>query len=506
MARRFSSGIASTYPDLRNSLYSLRAHQRQRGCGFIGMYGLGMHVFFPNFIMEVNTATACHLLYAPIGCSCGLPDLDYVQPKFLTIRSSSAMSSSIEHAPATIEPDNNDSDVSPTFVSHWPKRPPSQHHQPLDLSHLPPSTYTKNLKDLDRDELIQRLYSLEVDKSSLDASPPTENNTAPLVCMEHDNIIAQLHHPNTTPPTIRPCDTPNPSDTKSTWTAEELHRITGCRQFRNYRHLIQSSKDGMFVDSGEFPASIGSYAIIPKAARGKSIDRTPSKYLNIVHIDIAFGDCLSIGGYKYALIFVDHVTCYNWCFGLKSLHHNDIIAGFMAFQAEAGSLARQFRTVMRNYSAATFFAPSCTLNSCPSWPVPLDVNLQIVLSSHTGEKQMPRSFWYYAVKHSAWMMNMIPGRYKNKLASPFMLAHGVRPDQRTWLPIFSLSYFHHEKDRNAQRSKTQAHTMDSIIVGRSPTYNAILVYNPRNQRYYELDSYKIDPYRLPSSVYPTIFI
>ena len=38
-------------PDLRNPLYSLRAHQRQRGCGFIGMYGLGMHVFFPNFIM-----------------------------------------------------------------------------------------------------------------------------------------------------------------------------------------------------------------------------------------------------------------------------------------------------------------------------------------------------------------------------------------------------------------------------------------------------------------------
>ncbi len=48
-------------PDLRNPLYSLRAHQRQRGCGFIGMYGLGMHVFFPTFIIEVNTMTNCHL-------------------------------------------------------------------------------------------------------------------------------------------------------------------------------------------------------------------------------------------------------------------------------------------------------------------------------------------------------------------------------------------------------------------------------------------------------------
>ena len=134
-------------------------------------------------------------------------------------------------------------------------------------------------------------------------------------------------------PPVRPCDTPNPSDTKSTWTAEELHRITGCRRFRNYRHLIQSSKDGSFVDNGEFPASIGAYATIPKAARGKPIDRTPSKYLDIVHVDIAFGDCMSVGGYKYALIFVDRATRFNWCFGLKSLHHDDIIAAFMAFRS-----------------------------------------------------------------------------------------------------------------------------------------------------------------------------
>jgi hypothetical protein len=102
------------------------------------------------------------------------------------------------------------------------------------------------------------------------------------------------------------------------------------------------------------------------------------------------------------------------------------------------------------------------------------------------------------------MMNMIPGKYGSKLASPFMLAHGTRPDPRTWLPLFSVCYFHHEKDRDASRSKSQAHTMDGIILGQSPTSNAILVYNPRNQRYYEPDSYKIDPYRLPSSVYPTI--
>ncbi len=68
-------------PDLRNPLYSLRAHQRQQGCSFIGMYGLGMYVFFPTFILEVDTATDCHLQYEPVRGSTGLADLDYLQPK-----------------------------------------------------------------------------------------------------------------------------------------------------------------------------------------------------------------------------------------------------------------------------------------------------------------------------------------------------------------------------------------------------------------------------------------
>jgi hypothetical protein len=55
-------------PTLCNPLYSLWAHQRLHGCGFIGMHHqLGMYVFFPSFIVEVNIATDCYLTYEPIG-------------------------------------------------------------------------------------------------------------------------------------------------------------------------------------------------------------------------------------------------------------------------------------------------------------------------------------------------------------------------------------------------------------------------------------------------------
>ncbi len=36
----------------------------------------------PNFFMEVDTATDCHLHYTPIRRAAGLVDLDYVQPKY----------------------------------------------------------------------------------------------------------------------------------------------------------------------------------------------------------------------------------------------------------------------------------------------------------------------------------------------------------------------------------------------------------------------------------------
>ncbi len=120
------------------------------------------------------------------------------------------------------------------------------------------------------------------------------------------------------------------------------------------------------------------------------------------------------------------------------------------------------------------------------------------------EKQMPRTFWYFSIKHSACMMNMIPGKYKGKLASPFMLIHGVRPDLKTWLPLFLLCYFHHDKYSNAPHSKNQAHTLDGIVIGRSSTLKALLIYNPQNQQYYEPDSYRLNSYRLPSLVYPSI--
>jgi hypothetical protein len=124
--------------------------------------------------------------------------------------------------------------------------------------------------------------------------------------------------------------------------------------------------------------------------------------------------------------------------------------------------------------------------------------------AYLTDKQMPRNFWFYMITQAARMMNAIPGIYKDHLASPFLLVHSVGDDECTWIPLFLLCYFHHKKYGNDTRSKHMAHTMDGVVNGCSPTSNVLLVYNPRNCQYYKPDSYCLNSYCLPGSVYPTL--
>ena len=104
---------------------------------------------------------------------------------------------------------------------------------------------------------------------------PTELTVKPLPpvkmlsTMSREEVLQHMHHPDTSPPEVRPCDTPNGSDLQTQWSAKQLHCITGCRTFKNYQHLLQCTRDGKWVATGEYPMSLGTYSTIRKAARGK---------------------------------------------------------------------------------------------------------------------------------------------------------------------------------------------------------------------------------------------
>jgi hypothetical protein len=67
-------------PGLVVPLYSLRAHLKQHGCGFLGTFEAGMLVYFPWFVLLVDTSSNCHPSYEPLGRAAPLDTLHYVQP------------------------------------------------------------------------------------------------------------------------------------------------------------------------------------------------------------------------------------------------------------------------------------------------------------------------------------------------------------------------------------------------------------------------------------------
>jgi hypothetical protein len=68
-------------PGLAVPLYSLRSHFKQRNCGFMATSEAGIMVYFPTFVLSVDTSSDCHLSYEPFGRSAPLDTLHYVQPR-----------------------------------------------------------------------------------------------------------------------------------------------------------------------------------------------------------------------------------------------------------------------------------------------------------------------------------------------------------------------------------------------------------------------------------------
>ncbi len=259
---------------------------------------------------------------------------------------------------------------------------------------------------------------LESDTTSFPPSQPSSDlHLSPgsptlLLTFSQDDITHLIHHEGSSFPPVRPTH----------WTSEELHRAMGCRCFRNYKHILQTSLNGKWIDGGEFPLALGSCATILKANRGDVIDQATSYFLEVTHVDIAFGDCASVGGFCYALILVDRATCYNWVYGLKDLLGDSILLALCYFKADAGSYARCFHLdcdaklfglgiwehlINNNSNIMAAAAGRQSANGLVEshWKTMVHMS-----RAYLTEKQMPRSFWFFSIVHSAWMMNAIPGK------------------------------------------------------------------------------------------------
>jgi hypothetical protein len=318
-------------PGLAIPLYSLCAHLHQPGCGFIRMFEDGFHVYFLSFDLSVNMSSDCHLTFKSLGTSTPLATLHYVQPQCpATLYPLETLTSSLASTlhPAIIKDDEAVivADISVGVASDAHPSGPltvSSDMTPASPTTTPPTSLTTTpAMDIGKisgrldslTHMVARLLPSQPDRDS--ANPPTSDVTdqgsddpasnvpsttsdSPwlLSTMSRDDVFWLIHHEGTVLPPVCPCDTANSSKKKTHWSAKELHRAMGCRKFKNYKHLLLVSHDGQSMDSGKFPPFLGSFATVPKGNKSKPIDRMLYLYLDEVHVDIAFGDCVLVRGF-----------------------------------------------------------------------------------------------------------------------------------------------------------------------------------------------------------------
>eukprot|EP00804_Cyclotella_cryptica_P030371 CCRYP_011900-RA/>CCRYP_011900-RA protein AED:0.20 eAED:-0.11 QI:0/0/0/1/1/1/3/0/1923 len=469
-------------PHLRNPLYSLRQHRRMPGCGTYSDYEHGAYILFPRFTLRIDDTTDNIISYEPLGNSCPNIKIDYCQHRHYT--------------PPAARPAAH---LSIQYIIPVPKcgrtaAPP----RPLSIRSTTPPT----------DPATVSTESLHIpDKDLL----TTTSTPLPI------RLLKSIHHDTSNLPSIPPYATPSATESRTTFDTLKLHRIFGCRRFRNQEHITSASLNAKLIKTGDFPPTIGDFATLTNPPRGKPLTRR-RQFLDKVHMDIVFGDCLSLGGYKYALLLVDVATRYSWIFGLQSLTGTAITDALDSFVSEAGSVPRTFHADfdkkliggsalrwIHSHQSRVQAAPASRQSSNglveATWKT-----IVKMARAYLTEKQMTHEFWFYAVKHATRMMNYIPGRMGRRLASPFELVHGVKPDSTTWFELFSVGFFKMESSSAGKHSKTQSMSLAGIAVGRDDTSNTILFYNPVTRSYYRPQAFTLDEARLPLAQWPGLII
>jgi hypothetical protein len=238
-------------PGLVVPLYSLRAHLKQRGCGFIGTFEDGFHVYFPTFILSVDMSSDCHLTYKSLSTLAPLLTFYYIQPRYATNLYPSetlATSSMSTPHPVVIEDEDavlvagissgNDSAILPpahltVSPTPLPMASPTTPPPTVDLGRI--SVWLKSLTCL-----VQRLLpSTPVEELVAPATPvlqqvndliapalPVSFEDLPspklLSTLSHVDVILLLHHKGTVLPSVCPYNTANSSNKKTHWSAKEL--------------------------------------------------------------------------------------------------------------------------------------------------------------------------------------------------------------------------------------------------------------------------------------------
>jgi hypothetical protein len=241
-----------------------------------------------------------------------------------------------------------------------------------------------------------------------------------------------------------------------------------------------------------------------KARSNKTSMERPDKFLEVVHCDIGFGDCKSIGnGALYCLTLVDRATRYSWIYPLKSLHRDALKSNFQQWIIDCGGCPSRLYfdpKILEGHTACFLRDKNIILRGAPSgqqnqnglveWAWETATNMA---RAFITDMQMLKNFWYWALCQSIQVMNYMPCTVSGVSTTPHQLVYGVKPDLRILFCLFSTGYFRKLKDNTLHYSGISTSTsMQGIAIGRCRKTDGMLFYSPHSKEIFTSSDYKLD--------------
>jgi len=530
-------------PNLRCPLYSIRCHSRIKGCAFHAD-NQGVLLVFPTFTLPVDISSDCLLqggfpsISAEVsfderlvGTVSAVSDNTRNRSKRRGIVSSPLQAANCQETNIDL-PDVPS--VSPsTRCDSTDVSPFTQNNEQIVVEEVTEDDDSLDAPPVDTDILQKLVVEMGLDPAIANPTPSSRLSAVQIseiaqACIktleEHGRITPALlsflssiygsssNIPTSTTPDDRPDllssdKMPSSAPAHRRFTIPELYRYVGFRQLKNWSSILDVAQENISINfnHGDIPVELGNVANIKKSRRNKIPIARPPNFLARVHMDIGYGDCKAVGGARYCALLVDRATRQTFIYGIKSLTHAALVAVFKQFRLDAGGLPK---VLLTDFDSKIFGGATgqwlkenfCNVRAAPPRRQNQNGLVERTWETVTGmarsyitDMQMPRCYWYWALRHAVHVINYLPCTVNGLSTTPHELVYGIKPDYRTLFRLFSTGYFKHDRDGTRDRDGiTESKSMSGIAIGRDRKSDGLIFYCPHTKQMYTSGDYKLD--------------
>ena len=310
-------------------------------------------------------------------------------------------------------------------------------------------------------------------------------------------------------------------DVKERLTNHTLQSYFGGRQLQDYGVLSQLGTGISVVDNKNEIPTVGSLVNRKRGKRRQKGSKAIAP-LQLVGMDIGYGDGNSPGGYKYALVLVDKCTTNSFVYGMHGASGADVAEALWKFFIDAGGFPETIQCdfdpkLIGGKAIALLRSHGCRVRAAP--PGRQDKNglverrwslLTSMARSFLAEAKLPKKFWYWAIREACVRLNVLPissnsdSNAAEFLTTPHEAFYGEKPDYRVLFPFGCIGAFRRVRDSNRDRTKFESQGLLGIALGRSEFTNGMVFYNPTMDSFCTSADYILDKRRLVGEVFPNL--